>query len=90
MHLSCLRGTLLQSTYSDVFAGESTKVLCGKLAGGRSLQGTAPTATLGCCPLAKLEIQNMFSFDWRSLVLFVKETSNTVRKTKLVIAVSGI
>lgn len=49
-----------------------------------------PTATRGCCPLAKLEIQNMFSFDWRSLVLFVKETSNTVRKTKLVIAVSGI
>lgn len=44
----------------------------------------------GCCPLAKLEMQNMFSFDWRSLVLFVKETSNTVRKTKLVIAVSGI
>lgn len=26
----CLRGTLLQSTYSDVFAEESTKELCGE------------------------------------------------------------
>ena len=56
------RGTLLQSTCSGVFEG--------KHAGGRSWQGTALSAAPACWPLGKLEIQNMFSFDWRSAILF--------------------